>query len=344
MMNIEYKRRLEKIESVLRGALPEKPDKTWAKEVFSTLPDGVDTDHLNQLTEPCRNLLLRGGKRWRPLLLVLSCELAGSDPETAYPLVPAVEFTHTASLIHDDIEDNGEERRGDKCIHLLYGEDAAINSASWLYFHAQSCIAAYEAAPGLKLRLFSILNRELRRLHLGQSMDIMWHRNHNFIPSRKQYEAMVRLKTGTLSSLAAEIGMAAGGAEDDSISSMGKAAAEIGAAFQILDDVKNLTEGNPGKNRGDDIVEGKKSLPVVIHEERGGKNLRPLFEKAGVEGINSPAVEQAISLLKESGAVQQASEYGKNLAENCIKTIRKRWNGNSAADLIAGLFEAMLLG
>ncbi len=344
MMTIEYKRRLEKIENVLQAALPENPDKTWTKGVFSVLPEGTDTEHIKQLLTPCRDLLLRGGKRWRPLLLVLSCETAGSDPETAYPLVPAVEFTHTASLIHDDIEDKAEDRRGGRCIHLLYGEDTAINAASWLYFHAQSCIAGYEAAPGLKLRLFSILNRELRRLHLGQAMDIMWHRNHDFIPSRKQYEAMVRLKTGTLASLAAGIGMAAGGAEEDDVSSMGKIAADIGAAFQILDDVKNLTEGNPGKNRGDDIVEGKKSLPVVIHEERGGKNLRPLFEKAGKEGITSPAVEEAISLLEESGAVQQASEYGKTLAETCIKTIRSRWNGNPAAELTAGLFESMLLG
>lgn len=342
MMNKEYTRRLEKIEDVLHAALPEKPGAAWSDEVFSTLPDGVAAEYVTQLTGPCRTLLSRGGKRWRPLLLVLSCELAGSAPETAYPLVPAVEFTHTASLIHDDIEDRAEERRGGACAHLLYGEDTAINAASWLYFHAQTCIAAYEAAPGLKLRLFSVLNRELRRLHLGQAMDIMWHRNHGFIPSRKQYESMVRLKTGTLSCLAAEIGMTAGGSEKDEIHAMRGIAADIGAAFQIIDDVKNLTAGNPGKQRGDDIVEGKKSLPVVMHYEAGGEDVRPLFERASAEGARSPAVEDAITLLERSGAVARAADYGKTLAETSIRAIRTRWNGNAAAELIAGLFESML--
>lgn len=344
MIGIEYKRRLEKIEEVLCKALPEQPDSDWMRSVFSVLPEGADPAYAARLLEPCRNLLLLGGKRWRPLLLVLSCELAGSAPEAAYPLVPAVEFAHTASLIHDDIEDCAEERRGKPCAHLAYGTDTAINSASWLYFHAQTCIAAYEAAPGLKLRLFSILNRELRRLHLGQAMDIQWHRDHSFIPSREQYECMVRLKTGTLACLAAETGSAAGGAEEEEIRWLGKIASDAGAAFQILDDVKNLTQGNPGKQRGDDIVEGKKSLPVVLHEERGGEDLRPLFEQARKEGIRSPAVEQAIAALERSGAIRQAAEYGNAMAEACITETQKRWNGNPAAGLIAGLFRTMLSG
>lgn len=342
-MNIEHKRRLEKIEEVLKAALPEHAEESWIRETFSSLPDGIEAASAAALIEPCRKLLLLGGKRWRPLLLVLSCELAGSPPEAAYPLVPAVEFSHTASLIHDDIEDSSVERRGAPCAHISYGVDAAINSAAWLYFHAQTCIAKYEAAPGLKARLFSILNRELRRLHLGQAMDIQWHRDAGFIPSRRQYEGMIRLKTGTLASLAAEIGSVAGGAEEEEIKTLKQIASDAGAAFQILDDVKNLTAGNPGKRRGDDIAEGKKSLPVVIHEEAGGENLRPLFEEAKKDGINSPAIEKAIKALERSGAVRMAEEYGRRLAETCIGNVKSRWKGNPAAEQIAELFSSLLL-
>ena len=342
-MNIEHKKRLEKIEEVLKKALPERADEGWMRETFSSLPEGLKSESASALIDPCRRLLLLGGKRWRPLLLVLSCELAGSSAEAAYPLAPAVEFLHTASLIHDDIEDSSEQRRGEPCAHIAFGVDAAINSASWLYFHAQTCIARYKAAPGLKLRLFSIMNRDIRRLHLGQAMDIQWHRDSAFIPSRNEYEAMIRLKTGTLASLAAEIGSAAGGAKEDEINELIRIVCDAGAAFQILDDVKNLTKGNPGKKRGDDIVEGKKSLPAVIHQEIGGEPLFRLFEEAKREGIDSPAVEKAIAELERSGALAKAEEYGKVLAETCIQSLEARWKGNPAAAQIAELFNSMLL-
>ena len=342
-MNVEYKKRLEKIEEALNAALPARPDDAWLRATFGALPSGADAEAACALIEPCRALLLRGGKRWRPLLLVLSCELAGSSAEAAYPLTPAVEFSHTASLIHDDIEDAADERRGAPCVHITYGVDAAINAASWLYFNAQSCIAKYEAAPGLKARLFAALNRELRRLHLGQAMDIAWHRDAAFVPSRSQYEAMIRLKTGTLASLAAEIGCTAGGADEEEAAALKQIAADAGAAFQILDDVKNLTSGIPGKRRGDDIVEGKKSLPVVIHARNGGKSLAALFEEARAGGISSPAVEEAIAALEGSGAIRAAEEYGRGLAASCIESVKARWRGNPACELIAGLFSLLLL-
>ena len=342
-MNIEYKKRLEKIEEALNAGLPERADDAWLRETFGALPEGAGAEAALALIEPCRALLLRGGKRWRPLLLVLSCELAGSPAEAAYPLAPAVELSHTASLIHDDIEDCAEERRGAPCAHITHGVDAALNAASWLYFNAQVCIAKYEAAPGLKARLFAILNRELRRLHLGQAMDIAWHRNSRLVPSRKQYEAMIRLKTGTLASLAAEMGCTAGGADSAETLELKQIACNAGAAFQILDDVKNLTTGVPGKRRGDDIVEGKKSLPVVIHAEAGGESLSALFEEARRSGIESPAVEEAIAALEGSGAIRSAEEYGRGLAHLCIENVKSRWKGNAAAELIAGLFSGLLL-
>ncbi len=341
-MNIEHKRRLEKIEDELKAALPERAGDAWLSEAFSGLPEGVTGENALALIEPCRRLLMLGGKRWRPLLLVLACELAGSSPEAAYPIAPAVELLHTASLIHDDIEDSSLERRGKPCAHVVYGIDAAINSASWLYFHAQTCVASYNADVNLKLSLFSIINRDIRRLHLGQAMDIQWHREPAFIPSRKQYEAMIRLKTGTLASLAAELGSVAGGAKEDETIALTKLACEAGAAFQILDDVKNLIKGNPGKKRGDDIVEGKKSLPVVIHHEMGGENLNALFEKAKKEGIDSPAVEEAITALESSGALTKAEEYGKQLGASCIEGVKARWHGNHAAEQIIELFATLL--
>ncbi len=345
-MNIEYTSRLEKIESVLAMRLPSRADPEWFNLAFSSLPSAVRPSHAESLIEPCRDLLLRGGKRWRPLLMVLSCELSGGG-DRAYALTPIVEFSHTASLIHDDIEDAADERRGKSAIHLLWGEDTAINAGSWLYFHAQSIIDAYPASDSLKLTLFRTASRELRRLHLGQAMDIAWHRNPSAVPVRAEYEAMVTLKTGTLSRMAGALGMIAAGKSDGEAAEFGALCAQVGVGFQVIDDVRNLTAGNPGKRRGDDVVEGKKSLPVILHLERKPGDLdrlSGLFARARAEGIDSPAVEEVIALLSGSGAIEAARSYGVELIDRSALTIRGRYPGAGPAELIAGLFETMLEG
>ena len=123
---------------------------------------------------------------------------------------------------------------------------------------------------------------------------------------------MVRCKTGTLSCLAAKIGFMAGGAKAHDIERAGIVAAQIGEGFQILDDVQNLTSGNPGKKRGDDIVEGKKSLPVLICAENfpdAQNKISSLFKSAKIEGIESAAVEEAIKILEDAGAIKSALDY-----------------------------------
>jgi octaprenyl-diphosphate synthase len=345
-MNIEYTRRLEKIELVLAANLPKSADRDWIASGFSMVPDAIRSSHLSPLVEPCRDLLLRGGKRWRPLLLVLACELAGGG-DRAYALTPIVEFSHTASLIHDDIEDVADERRGKPAIHLLYGEDTAINSASWLYFHAQSIIDAFPSSDSLKLTLYRTVSRELRRLHLGQAMDISWHRDPRIVPVRAEYEAMVTMKTGTLSRMAGEIGMLAGGKDEGESADFGILSANIGVGFQVLDDVRNLSSGNPGKKRGDDVVEGKKSLPVILHLEKHPEDLDFLasaFARARNEGISSSAVETVIDKLTSSGSVESARQYGAKLIQRSCLTLRGRYPGHEATELIAGLFESMLDG
>lgn len=345
-MTIEYTRRLEKIEAVLEASLPKILDPDWIHGTFSQLPSAVRTTHIVPLVEPCMDLLLRGGKRWRPLFMVLSCELAGGG-DRAYALTPIVELSHTASLIHDDIEDHADERRGDTAIHHKYGEDVAINSASWLYFHAQSVIESFPSSDSLKLLLFRVASRELRRLHLGQAMDINWHRNPSLVPVRAEYEAMVTLKTGTLSRMAGEIGMLAGGKVESSAATFGELSAKIGVGFQILDDVRNLLDGNPGKKRGDDIVEGKKSLPVILHLEKNPKDLKKIadsFVQARKDGIESPVVEEVIEMLLNSGAVEDARLYGSQLIERTSLSLRGRYPDAPAAELICGLFESMLAG
>lgn len=98
-------------------------------------------------------------------------------------------------------------------------------------------------------------------------MDIGWHSNPDIIPSVDEYITMISLKTGSLAKLAGELGFIAAGKPINEVLEYGKLMTDMGIGFQILDDVKNITEGNAGKRRGDDIVEGKKSLPLIFYTE-----------------------------------------------------------------------------
>lgn len=351
-MNTEFVNRLAKIESSLKEFLPSQTNDEWSLLTFGPIDSCINDSHISVLTEPCNHLISLGGKRWRPLLLVLCAEMVKEAKNTdvdlnkAYALTSLVEFAHTASLIHDDIEDGADTRRGKPCAHITYGMDVAINAGSWLYFEGASAIKKLKTTDQEKLRLYDLFLTELRLLHLGQAMDIKWHRTPELIPSQEEYTAMVRNKTGTLARLAVKTGILAGGGTDEDIQKAGAIAQDIGVGFQIIDDVTNLTTGNPGKKRGDDIVEGKKSLPVIIHLQSNShdkKRLSELFEQAQKEGIDSPAVEEAIKLLNESGAVEKAREIGKKLIDTKCRELSNFYNiETSAGNLIAELFLKMI--
>ncbi|MCL2600801.1 MAG: polyprenyl synthetase family protein, partial [Treponema sp.] len=281
-MDQQYTLRLKKIEAVIDRWLPGKTETTdvdaetgtaaiaddpfWQKEVFPGLSD-IAPVLLQSLTVPGRDLVSRGGKRWRPLLMVLVCEALGGG-DAALPLVPLVEFSHSASLIHDDIEDNSDERRGKPAVHITYGVDVAINSGSFLYFLALACIdswaAGLESKEGLseqdtelaKAKVYGLWAKFMRKLHLGQAIDIHWHRNVDIIPSLDDYYKMCGLKTGCLARFAAELGAitteitekATGNTGLLMAERLGEAAEKMGVGFQILDDVRNVSVGIPGKN------------------------------------------------------------------------------------------------
>jgi len=327
-MNMDFSKLLNKIEDNLSTALPEKTNTTWQSDSFGNLSSCVTDEHLTNLIEPNKNLISLGGKRWRPVLMILTYEMAKKlhsekalTEEQIYSITPLVEFVHTASLIHDDIEDSADLRRGKPAAHITYGLDTALNAGSWLYFEAPVCINKLDVSTEMKLALYQIYTNELRRLHLGQAMDIYWHRTPSIFPKQEEYLSMVKCKTGTLASLAAKIGCAAGGMSVEEANKYGEIAANIGIGFQIIDDVINLTTGNVGKKRGDDIVEGKKSLPVLIHAEENPEDkaaIAKCMETAAKEGIDSPAVEECIAILEKSGCIEKAAKEGTRLiAENC---------------------------
>jgi len=309
-MDQEYTQRLANIQTHLERWLN---DQTIANEVFSEAGKKVSGESLKALFEPVKDMLARGGKRWRPLLMTLVCETLGGG-DSALSLSPLVEFSHNASLIHDDIEDDSDERRGKPVIHHIYGVDTAINSGSFFYFLSTCCI---ETCPfENKGQIYKLWAEYMRKLHLGQAMDISWHRNITFIPSIEEYYTMCGLKTGSLAGFSAELGAYAAGVTGQKARQMGEAAEKLGIGFQILDDVKNLTTGIPGKKQGDDVVEGKKSLPVLLYLNKYPEKKERVFfcfHAAKTDGASAPEVKELTEALSASGVLALAEEKGRSL-------------------------------
>lgn len=337
MTSKEYTKCLADVEGALGRVFPEHTDLSWARLVAGQADLPLKASTLDQINAPGWQLLHRGGKRWRPVVMTLSHELHGGTLSSITDLSTLIELPHNGSLIIDDIEDKAEERRGGPAIHLVHGVDMAINTGNFLYFEPTYLIERSGLDEGLQYRMMKLYLRVMRRLHFGQGLDIVWHNDHSTLPGTDEYLQMCRFKTGALSRLAAELGAAAAGASEAQTEAIGRLWEDIGVGFQILDDVKNLVTGNPGKLRGDDIVEGKKSLPVLIHGERSadrGARLMALFAQVTDARTRQepvqPLIEQAIAQMDASGALDQAYRQGEGLLEGARTGLNRDWPSGPA--------------
>ena len=342
-------KRIDRIEKQLKTILPEIVDSAWINTVAGDTIDSPTLEYYREMCRPALDLINRGGKRWRPLLLVMIAEaVGGADAaDSAYPLTPIVEFPHTGSLIIDDIEDNSDWRRGDVAAHKKFGMDISINAGNLLYYLPTVCIDLSPLSSDLKLSMYTIYAKYLRRVHLGQGLDIVWHRDPDLFPSVQEYLQMCRFKTGCLAGMSAELGAAAAGGSVDQIISSGRLAEKIGVGFQIRDDVQNLTTGNPGKQRGDDIVEGKKSLPVLLHVKmhpEDKEHISRLFSAAGRAGVASAGreIEEAIGIITASGALGNAADIAENMLKEAMEEVLNIFPSSNARDEIIQLMQSFL--
>ncbi len=339
-MRAEYTEILAKIEAELSRELPEIPSDRWLESRFGPLDALPAEPDRRAVTAPGRELLDRGGKRWRPLLQVLAARAFGPG-DLALALAPLPEIVHNGTLIVDDIEDGAEVRRGGPAVHRVHGVDAAVNGGNLMYFLPLALLEERVPDPGLRVRLYGAYASQLRRVHLGQTLDIAWHRDPSRIPTEREYLLMCSLKTGALSGLAARIGALCGGAPEEAADALVRAFEEAGVAFQILDDVRNLRAGNPGKERGDDIVEGKKSLPVIracVRDPSLPARLPGFFARARAGGVRDPAVEEAIAAIVATGALEESEAKAAALLARAEAAARDACPPGPGREALLGIF------
>lgn len=271
------------------------------------------------LYDLARDYSERGGKRFRPALLLLAAALAGGDPRRALPSAAALELFQSFALVHDDIEDGSLMRRGKPTLHRLHGVGLALNAGDLLFGLVYEALADNEAllGPALALQVQRGFAEVFRHTFEGQALDIGWVQ-HNHLPTRAEFEDMIRRKTGWYSGRGpCQLGVLVGGGAPPLVEALGAYGEALGIGFQLRDDLLNLTtdsaeaapaglSGGYGKERGGDIAEGKRTLIVIEALER-----LPALERERLAAIlvrppaETPAADiaWAIERAETSGAL-----------------------------------------
>ena len=340
---------LDSIENELYRILPKQVDHAWVQKIFAQDKTLSEFGLFDAICEPARDLMYSGGKRWRPLLMLLSAKMLGGQEafNTAMKLVSLVEMPHNGSLIIDDIEDQSDLRRGKPATHITHGVDLSINAGSMLFFLPTIALDEAPLSDAKRLLVYQIYAKYMRKIHMGQGMDIVWHHEIETMPSIGSYETMCRLKTGCLAAMSAEIGAAVAVDDMAIIEEAGMIAETIGLGFQILDDVINLEKGNPGKNRGDDIVENKKSLPIILyaeaHPERQGQ-LFSVFRHAQTSGYEA-SKKEILALIDEisgSGVLDQARDHAHDLFLEVLKMIDEVYAPSQEREVLVAMVHGFM--
>ena len=253
--------------------------------VEAALDDSLGPERPESLREAMRYSLLAGGKRLRPILCLAACELAGGDPALAMPTAVALEMIHTMSLIHDDLPamDNDDLRRGRPTNHKVYGDAVAILAGDALLTRAFEMVAL--RSPGVPAdRLLKVVG-ELSLvsgapgLVGGQVVDLECEGKEVDLET---LEYIHLHKTGALLKACVITGALIGGADEDQLNSLRTYARGIGLAFQIVDDILDVTASSDvlGKTAGKDLIADKTTYPKLLGLEESRERAKTLIQEA----------------------------------------------------------------
>jgi geranylgeranyl diphosphate synthase type I len=284
------------------------------------------------------------GKRIRPLLVILTC-LASSGGEverwrSALPAAAAVELVHNFSLVHDDIQDNSDKRRGRPTTWVKWGMPMAINVGDALFVMSNQSImdlrADYAAETVLKAAV--ILHNTCLELTRGQFLDMSYEERNDL--AVEDYWPMVSGKTAALLSACCHIGALLGGGDDVKQDAYRAFGHYLGLAFQVQDDILGIwgDEALTGKSAASDLMEGKNSLPVLAGLGANGK-----FAARWKRGpIRADEVQVLARLLANEGGYETANEAAKQMTDLALMTLREADPQGEAGDALFELTDKLL--
>jgi len=300
------------------------------ERVNAAIPEELPIKRPERLYEASRYLLDAGGKRLRPtVLLAVGEALTDVEPLSAdyrefddlegdaidlMAAAVSVETIQSFTLIHDDIMDDDELRRGVPAVHEKFGLDTAILAGDTLYSKAFEIMLETGAPPARSTGAMHTLASTCTKICEGQSLDVAFEQRTDVVPD--EYMEMVEHKTAVLYAASAAIPAILLGADEDTVDALYRYGLEVGCAFQIQDDVLDLTVPSEklGKQRGSDLVENKQTL-ITVHARENGVDVDSLVETDDVEAVTEAEIDDAVERLSEAGSIEYANQRARDLVE-----------------------------
>lgn len=345
-----FERFIDKINSSLEKLVPRKYTSTSLHKVVGETRFDLDTTAINKaINDPVWDLLDRGGKRWRPVLFLKIVDLLGKNPEDFIGLSSVFELIHNATLIVDDIEDSSVKRRGKACVHLIYGVDIAINAGNSIYFLPLQILDELKGklTEEVILKIYRTYVEEMINLSFGQATDIAWHRGlvDGFSITESQYLQMCAFKTGCLARMACKVAATVSGADDDLVAAIGLLGESLGVVFQIQDDILNITKSelSDKKGFGDDITEGKRSLPVIYALSTLSKSsAKRLIKILLLHTHDQSLIEEAVGLINQAEGIEKAQKTMKEIFEDAWRKLDPLIQDSSKKDQLYNLAKFLI--
>lgn len=256
-----------------------------------------------------------GGKRMRPALVLISAKAMGYEGNKHHELAAVVEFIHTATLLHDDVVDESELRRGRDTANALFGNAASVLVGDFLYSRA------FQMMVGVgSMRIQQVLADATNVIAEGEVLQLM--NCHNADIDVEEYLQVIRFKTAKLFQAAARLGAILGGATPEVEEGLARYGMHLGTAFQLVDDVLDYSgdEAETGKHIGDDLAEGKPTLPLIHVLKHGTPEQAACVRKAIEEG-GREMFPEVLAAVKGSGALEAARSHAQAEAQIAVDSI-----------------------
>lgn len=289
-----------------------------------------------KLYDAAGHLIVNGGKRLRPYMVIRSCQILKGKVSTAMPAASAVEMVHNFSLVHDDIMDNDEMRHGVPTVHKKFGMPIAILAGDVLFSKAFQIITDSKLSPIATTQLVSRLAKACVDICEGQLLDVKMAEERK-IPSQAEYITMIGKKTAALFDVSCAMGAICATNKAKDISNLSSFGRNLGIAFQITDDLIGVM-GDPKitkKPVGNDLREGKKSLPILMAIKSAKDNDKKIILKAfGNSKVSKKDLNKAVEVIRSLGIEQSVREQALKYAEMAKKSLGS-YSGSAKTELIS---------
>ena len=293
---------------------------TERKKINKILSDALKKRKPISLYEPGSYILNSGGKRLRPLLVLLSTKAVGGNFATAYNAAAAVEMLHNFTLVHDDIMDNADKRRGRLTLHKKYNNNTAILTGDSLLSIAYEYLL--KDCNGNTKDVIGSFTQGLIEVCEGQSLDTDFESRKNVTLS--EYILMIKKKTAAMAEMCCKIGALLGGGNKSQVSALGNFGLNLGIAFQIQDDLLDISadEKKFGKTIGGDLVEGKKTfLFLEALEKSKGEDRKKLLKVIERKGIRRNQVLIYKEIYEKLGVLDDARKQIKIYTKKALNSL-----------------------